>query len=144
MTMQKSKRLFGATLAGCLVLVGCAGQQPTTPVVKYQNTIIAPPKNYLADCDEYAPPEPKIYMSVPWNGDGGKEDLLSKSLSANYGNLNACNVRLAKLRDWVASQLQLYGTDTTARFVGQQPTVIGTTGVPPSFAKSILGGVPFK
>ena len=93
-------------LLSLLVLAGCATPTPPDPIIKIKTVVIAPEDNLLLDCDVQVPPVIKDYIALPdWQL---KEGVLVDMNEKNLFNLNVCNIRFKKLREWKAQQLLLY------------------------------------
>lgn len=101
-------------LATLFLLTACETTQPT---VEYRNNFISIPSALTVDCEVTEPPDIDLYIEAEkWEL---KEKMLNDAYSAQTNNLNTCNKRFARLREWNQNQGTIF-TPTTSL-----PTVTG-------------------
>lgn len=130
--MKTMRNLFFCLFLAMLVS-GCGVFKPA-PEIRYEHIVVAPQDNLLVDCDVEAPPVKSLYLSgitlqmeappappdalvyqsefhlqqyvMALRNAGRRETLLTDLANAQYKNVDVCNQRWAKLREWKAAAVQ--------------------------------------
>jgi hypothetical protein len=92
-------------LISCALMLGACGNQPTTPVWKYQTILIVPDQSMMQQCPVEPPPPKATYMAADAQG---REGLLTTAYSNQTKDISLCNQGIGRLNTWVAQQKALY------------------------------------
>lgn len=83
------------TIASLLLLTSCQTNTEAN----------LPPDTLIVDCSIPKPPARAMYKNANWQK---REELLLEVISKQYSSMRKCNIRLAALRKWKASQIERY------------------------------------